>query len=72
MYTIKSRYLDPSRTKESPKSLAATDSSTDPILLYRKLLSLPIPYDSKPPLLMGGVEQKPTGRDELYLWLSYW
>ena len=71
--SINSQYLEPSSTTESPVSLRHSESTKiDPVVLYRKLLSQPLPYDAKLPELMSGVQDKPTGKEELYFWLSYW
>ncbi|KAL9984828.1 hypothetical protein ACROYT_G007164 [Oculina patagonica] len=43
----------------------------DPVALYRRLLSQPLPYNYKCPPLMPGVNPQSLGREKLFLWLSY-
>ncbi|EDO30335.1 predicted protein, partial [Nematostella vectensis] len=62
----------------SPASSATPESApsvyhagADPVILYRKLLSQPLPYDCKPPPLKPGVDVHDLGEEEVYLWLGY-
>ena len=53
-------------------TVSSDDQSADPVALYRRLLSQPLPYDYKCPPLMPGVNSQSLGREKLFLWLSYW
>ena len=53
-------------------TVSSEDQSADPVALYRRLLSQPLPYDYKCPPLMPDVNPQSLGREKLFLWLSYW
>ncbi|XP_048578387.1 zinc finger C3H1 domain-containing protein isoform X2 [Nematostella vectensis] len=69
----------PSSNQGSSPALSATPESApsvyhagaDPVILYRKLLSQPLPYDCKPPPLKPGVDVHDLGEEGVYLWLGY-
>ena len=44
----------------------------EPLALYKKLLSLPVPYKWKCPPLKEGVVAKNLGEEEVFLWLCFW
>ena len=74
---VLNKFASDSKTPEGEVlSLAAATPSEhngpDPIALYRRLLSQPLPYDYKCPSLMPGVLPQSLGREKLFLWLSYW
>ena len=52
--------------------VASAQVHPEPLDLYRKLLSQPLPYNYKCPPLMPGVTPKNLGREEVYIWLCYW
>ena len=61
--------------KDEVRSLAVSMprmDAPDPVALYRKLLSQPLPYDYKCPPLMPGVASQLLGKEKVYLWLCYW
>ena len=53
-------------------TVSSEDQSADPVALYRRLLSQPLPYDYKCPPLMPDVNPESLGQEKLFLWLSYW
>ena len=57
---------------QSLATVSSDDQSADPVALYRRLLSQPLPYDYKCPPLMPDVNPQNLGREKLFLWLSYW
>lgn len=74
---VLNKFASDSKTPEGEVlSLAAATPSEhngpDPIALYRRLVSQPLPYDYKCPSLMPGVLPQSLGREKLFLWLSYW
>ena len=74
---VLNKFASDSKTPEGEVvSLAAATPSEhnrpDPIALYRRLLSQPLPYDYKCPSLMPGVLPQSLGREKLFLWLSFW
>jgi len=73
---VKNKFASASKSPEGEVlSLAATSpehEGADPVALYRRLLSQPLPYDYKCPPLMPGVTPQSLGSEKLYLWLSYW
>ena len=74
---VLNKFASDSKTPEGEVvSLAAATPSEhnrpDPIALYRRLVSQPLPYDYKCPSLMPGVLPQSLGREKLFLWLSFW
>lgn len=57
---------------QSLAAVSAEDQAGDPVALYRRLLSLPLPYDYKCPPLLPGVDPQSLGSEKVFLWLSYW
>lgn len=56
---------------QSLAAVSSEDQTGDPVALYRRLLSLPLPYDYKCPPLLPNVEPQSLGKEKVFLWLSY-
>lgn len=56
---------------QSLAAVSSEDQTGDPVALYRRLLSLPLPYDYKCPPLLPNVEPQSLGKEKVFLWLCY-